>query len=309
MKFGLGLTPYSRFPDLASLQRTVRLAESLGFHAVGVGDHAVIPHSHASTLSPVWYDPLVLGTAVAVSTQRLRVTFNTLVAPYHHPVRLAKAIASLDVLSGGRVTVGIGVGWIEEEFQALGAPFHQRGAITDECIRAMKALWTSDRPSFHGRYVAFEDVAFEPRPVQKPHPPIWIGGGVRRTLERAAELGDGWHPLGRSREKLKRDIEELRRLLAARGRRMDDLDLSYTLYQASVAGQTSRHTRAAGGDEATVLSGDPDQAMEEIAALEGLGFSHLTIRFRGLTHQELCEAMERFQEDVMAPMGIDPGLA
>ncbi|MEE9284389.1 MAG: TIGR03619 family F420-dependent LLM class oxidoreductase, partial [Dehalococcoidia bacterium] len=303
MKFGVGMTPYSRFPDLAALRRTVRLAERLGFHSVSIGDHVVIPRSHLSTLSPVWFDPLVLGMAVAASTRRLRVLFNTLVLPYHHPVRLAKAIASLDVLSGGRVTVGVGVGWIQEEFQALGVPFHERGAITDECVRAMKELWTSDRPSFDGRHVSFKDIAFEPRPVQKPHPPVWIGGGVGRTLRRAAELGDGWHPLGRSWETLRSETQELRRLLAARGRPAQDFTFSYTLYHASVAGQTTRHTRLAGGGEATVLSGRPEEAMEQIGALAELGFTHLTVRFRGLTHRELCAAMERFHGEVMAPLG------
>ncbi|MBI3743596.1 MAG: TIGR03619 family F420-dependent LLM class oxidoreductase [Chloroflexi bacterium] len=299
MKFSIGLTPYSRFPDLASLQQTVRLAEGLGFYGVSIGDHAVIPASHARTLSPVWYDPLVLATAIAVSTERLHLLFNTLVLPYHHPVRLAKAIASLDVLSNGRVVVGAGVGWIEEEFQALGVPWRERGARTDEYIRAMKALWANDRAEFAGRYVQFHDVFSEPKPVQKPHPPIWIGGGVPRTLERAAALGDGWHPLGRPFEKLRDEVATLRGLLSQRGRSMDKFTLSYSLYYESVAGQTQRHMRSAGGDEASVLSGNPIEAGRQIAAFESLGFSHLTIRLRGLTYGELCHAMEAFAKNVL----------
>lgn len=299
MQFSVGMTPYSRFPDMASLRTTVQLAEQLGFYGVSIGDHAVIPQSHVNTISPLWYDPLVLGTAVASVTDRLRVLFNTLVMPYHHPVRLAKAIASLDVLSGGRVIVGVGVGWIEPEFQALGVPFRERGARTDEGIRAMKELWTSERPSFQGRFVSFKDVVFEPKPVQKPHPPLWVGGGARRSIQRAAELGDGWHPLGRPQEKLAGEIQHLRRLLAQRGRPFAACTLSYTLYYASVAGQTTRHTQAAGGDEATVLPADPEEATRQIADFAHMGFSHLTIRFRGLTHRELCAAMERFQREVM----------
>lgn len=306
MQFSIGLTPYSRFPDLAALRETVQLAERLGYHGVSLGDHAVIPRSHISTLSPVWYDPLVLGMAVAGCTGRLRVLFNTLVLPYHHPVRLAKAIASLDVLSNGRVTVGAGVGWIEGEFQALGVPFGERGARAEECIRAMKELWTSESPSFQGRYFSFSDVVSEPRPVQRPHPPVWIGGGVRRTLERAARLGDGWHPLGRPWDKLCAEAAELKRMLAEGGRTTEGFTFSYTLYHASVAGQTSRHARLAGGDEATVLSDNPDEALEQIAAFERLGFSHLTMRFRGLQHQELSKAMERFHKEVMTPLGSRP---
>ncbi len=301
MRFSVGMTPYSRFPDLASLQASVQTAERLGFHGVSIGDHVVIPHSHIKTLSPVWYDPLVLGTAVAASSQRLRILFATFVMPYHEPLGLAKAIASLDVLSGGRVTVAAAVGWIEGEFEALGVPFKERGARTDEYLRAMKELWTSERPAFQGRFVSFRDIAFEPRPVQRPHPPVWIGGGVPRTLRRAAELGDGWHPLGRPKAQLAAEAAELRRLLAERGRDPSRFTFSYTVHWASVAGQTVRHTRAAGG-EAAVLSGDPEQAIQEIRDLEGLGFSHLTVRLRGLTHQEMCAAMERFHREVMEPL-------
>ncbi len=303
MQFSIGMTPYARFPDLASLQTTVRLAERLGYHGVSIGDHVVIPQADARTISPLWYEPLVLGMAVAASTSRLRVLFNTLVVPCHEPLRLAKAIASLDVLSGGRVTVGAGVGWIRGEFEALGVPWNERGARADEYLRAMKTLWTEPKPSFEGRFVRFRDVLAEPKPVQKPHPPVWIGGGVARTLQRAADLGDGWHPLGRPRAKLEDEVAELRRLLEQRGRDPSRFTFSYTLYWDSVAGQTSRHTRAAGGDEATVLPGDPAQAMAEIHELERLGFSHLTLRFRGLTHQELCERMEQFHHEVMTPLG------
>jgi len=301
MKFSVGMTPYMRFPDIASLQETVRLAEDIGFHAVGIGDHVVIPTADVRTISALWYDPLVLGTAVAISTQKLRIQFNTLVLPYHRPLELAKSIASLDVLSGGRVTVGAGVGWIKGEFRALGVPYEERGARTDECIRAMKEAWTSPSPRFKGKFFSFEDIEFEPKPLQKPHPPLWIGGGSPRTLVRAAEFGDGWHPLGRPWEKLNSETMELRALLAARGRRLDDFAFSYTLYFESVHGQTSRHTKTAGGDEATVLSGTQEEILQRLKAFEALGFSHLTLRLRGLTHGELCRAMERFWRDIAEP--------
>ena len=299
MQLNVGLTPYSRYPDLPALQETVRTAEGLGFHGVSIGDHVVIPSSHVRTISPVWFDPFVLGMAIAASTQRLRIIFNTLILPYHNPLRLAKAVASLDVLSGGRVTVGVGVGWIDGEFEALGLHLSERGPRADEYIRAMKELWTSDSPSFQGRFVSFENIAFEPRPVQRPHPPIVVGGGVPRTLRRAAELGDGWHPLGRPWEKLRREVDELRGLLEARGRQAEGFIMGYTLYHDSVAGQTSRHTQAAGGEEATVLPGDPSQAVRTLASFRDLGFTQITLRFRGLTHPEVCAAMERFHRDVM----------
>jgi len=125
-----------------------------------------------------------------------------LVLPYRNPVILAKQIATLDFLSGGRITLGTAAGHLEREFDVLKVPFGERGALTDEYIRAMKELWTSPEPSFQGRYVQFDNIVFEPKPVQKPHPPIFVGGNSRPAMRRAANLGDGWLPWLVSREQL-----------------------------------------------------------------------------------------------------------
>jgi probable F420-dependent oxidoreductase len=131
------------------------------------------------------------------------------VVPYHHPIVMAKAIATLDHLSGGRVDFAIGVGHAEREFEVLGVPFDQRGEIADEYIDVMIELWTADLPRFAGAHVAFDDIVFEPKPAQRPHPPIFVGGNSKAALKRAARVGDGWFPWLITPEQLPGCLEEL----------------------------------------------------------------------------------------------------
>ena len=120
-----------------------------------------------------------------------------MIVPHRNPVLAAKMLATLDMLSQGRIILGVGAGWMREEFEALGLPpFEERGDVTDEYIRVFKELWTSDDPSFDGKYCSFSNITFQPKPVQKPHIPIWVGGESPRALRRAAELGNGWSPIG-----------------------------------------------------------------------------------------------------------------
>ena len=134
---------------------------------------------------------------MAGATERLRLVTSVLVLPYRNPVLTAKMVASLDVLSGGRVTLGVGVGWLKEEFEALDSPdFERRGAVTDEWIAIFKQLWTQSPASFTGQFYNYADIRCEPFPLQKPHPPIWVGGHSRAALRRTARHGDGWHPVG-----------------------------------------------------------------------------------------------------------------
>lgn len=304
MKFGLSLHPYSVHRGLPQMFETVRRAEELGFDTASFGEHVIWPKSHTGVVDPTWYDCLVLATALAVQTQRIKVLFSVLVLPYHHPVRLAKALATLDVVSQGRIIVGAGIGWLETEFPPLGVPFNQRGARTDECLRAMKELWTSPNPTFQGRFVSFQDIEFEPRPFQKPHPPIWTGGYTRRALERAAEHGDGMHPGKRPFAQLTGDMAQLRDLLQRRGRHPDRFTLSYTLAFGREHPELARQYTVRGntaGDAEGVLSDQPDQAMEELEAFARLGFSHLVVRFPASSPEELRDQMQRFQEDIARP--------
>jgi probable F420-dependent oxidoreductase len=174
-------------------QCIARAVDELGYDAISTSEHYGMPYFEVPRLGPFWMDALSVMAFVVGATKRVRVDTSVLVAPYHHPLALAKALATIDVLSGGRVDVSLGVGHAVREFEVLGVPFEERGAITDETIEAMLELWSSDEPEFAGRYFKIDGLAFEPKPVQKPRPPIYIGGNSKVALRRAARF-EGWQP-------------------------------------------------------------------------------------------------------------------
>jgi probable F420-dependent oxidoreductase len=192
-------------------QLVARTADELGFDSIAIPEHIVIPSDMVELMGSFWSHAMTAMAFVAGATTRLIVDSSVIVAPYHDPVVLAKAVSTLDLLSGGRVRVSIGVGHAEREFEVLRAPFHERGRMTDEYLAAMIELWTSDAPEFHGRYVDFDGIAFAPKPVQQPHPPIWIGGNSRAAMRRAARH-DGWYPWLITTEQLPESLEYMRAL-------------------------------------------------------------------------------------------------
>ncbi|HET6212314.1 MAG TPA: LLM class F420-dependent oxidoreductase [Micromonosporaceae bacterium] len=179
--------------DPETLVRRARLAEEAGFEALWVGDHIALPFSEGDPAGQPRLEALVALTFMAAVTTRVRLGIGVIVLPQRQPVLLAKQLASLDVLSGGRLTVGIGVGYVEPELRALGASLADRGARTDEYLAAMRALWDEPVPAFDGRFVSFAGVIQRPRPVQQPHPPIVIGGETPAALRRAVQSGNGWY--------------------------------------------------------------------------------------------------------------------
>jgi probable F420-dependent oxidoreductase len=203
-------------------------------------------------------------------------------------------VSSLDALSGGRVVLGIGAGWVAAESAMLGVPFAERGPMTDEHLRAMQELWTARAPSFSGTYTQFSGLTFEPKPVQKPHPPIWIGGHSKAALRRAARLGDGWHPVGANAavplppSELRQLLDELYRLTEAEGRDPKSLTISY---KAPVYDLSQRQLP---GGERRPFSGSPAQIAEDIAAFARLGVSEIVFDFRSESLAESLERMESF---------------
>jgi probable F420-dependent oxidoreductase len=178
-------------PD--DFQVVAREIDELGFDSIAVPEHIVMPTELVDLMGSNWPHAMTVMAFVAGATSRVVVDSSVIVLPYHQPIVLAKAIATLDRLSGGRVRLSVGVGHAEREFELLGASFHQRGRVTDEYLAAMIELWTADDPSFHGEFVDFDRVVFEPKPVQRPHPPVWIGGNSKAAMRRAARH-DGWYP-------------------------------------------------------------------------------------------------------------------
>src|SRR5262245_16092850 len=226
MKVGIPLFRLShhRMADVA------RHAEAAGFESVWVPEHLVFPTQITSRypyspdgVPPVrvdapHLDPLLLLTHIAALTRTIRLGTNIYLLPLRHPLLTARLAMSLDVLSGGRLTLGVGVGWLAEEFQAVDVDFRTRGARTRECVRALKVLWTEPEPEFHGRFFSFGPVKFEPKPVQRPHPPIVFGGESEGALRRAVALGDGWYGVGHTPASAAPQVQRLRAALAAAGR-------------------------------------------------------------------------------------------
>jgi len=246
-----------------------------------------------------YLEPLTLLSFVAVHTFRVRLVPSVLVLPYRGPVLTAKILASIDVLSNGRLILGCGVGWMREEFELLGSPpYEERGAVADEYLRAFKEMWTSDAPTFEGKYVNFSDLGFVPRPVQKPHPPIWVGGESPPALRRAARLGDGWFPIGTNPlhpvgtvAQLADSISRLHGYAEDAGRDPAEIAIAYN-------GSWSDGPGAAGGERA-LFSGSPEQVAGDIRTFEGMGVGYIKFGFDRPTLAETLERMEQFVADVM----------
>lgn len=206
MNIGISLPTVGPIGEREFLLDTSRTADRLGFHSVWATDHVVLPKERRSeypykrsttemlfTPGVAWLDPVATMGVAAGATERVMIGSAVLVLPYRNPVVLANEVASLDRLSEGRIILGIGAGWLAEEFEALGVPPAERGARTDEYIRAMKTLWASAEPvSFEGRFVRFHDVVLASRPTQRGGPPVYVGGNTRPALRRVGALADGW---------------------------------------------------------------------------------------------------------------------
>lgn len=190
MRFGVHLPQYSRAASADAVVCVARHAEELGFDDVWVSDHLSVP-AHAPYPPAFLFEPVITLTWAAAATERVGLGTSVLVLPYRHPLHLAKELASLDRLSGGRLVVGAAAGWLEGEFDALGVPFVERGLRTDEAIAALRACWTQDPVNFSGPTVTIADQRVLPQPGR--HVPIWVGGASERALARAVRVGDGWH--------------------------------------------------------------------------------------------------------------------
>lgn len=331
MKFGFGIPTRGPLANPRDIDELATKGEAMGFSTVFVNDHILVPGGIESRYpyakSGRWpggqsgeaMEQLVLLSYLASATDRMRLLTSVMVVPHRNPVVTAKMFATVDVLSGGRVTVGCGTGWMREEFEAIGAPpFDERGVVTDEYIRAFRELWTRPAPAFDGRYVKFSDISFLPQPIQKPHPPIWIGGESAPAMKRAARLGDGWYPIGSnprypldSLERYRGAVARLHRYAEACDRDPAGITLAYCALRWSgsgygaarpeadnVAGDGAAGDGEAGDGGRRLLTGAPEQVAGDIDALEDLGVRHLVLNFQSAEPAQTLESMERFAREV-----------
>ena len=197
MKVGVNLITFGPGASEDSLARWAGFAETVGYHFMMLGDHVTITADVQGRYPAPFYEPFTTLAWLAGLTRRVELGFTVIVVPYRHPLETARMVATLDRLSGGRLIFGVGVGWARQEFEVLGLPFEKRGAMTDDYLGALKAAWTQDVASYQGRFVSFKEIYTAPRPLQRPHPPIWVGGSSDAALRRTVRHGDAWHPIRR----------------------------------------------------------------------------------------------------------------
>ena len=314
MEFGIHIGTRGCMVTRENVMAVAIEAEANGYGILGVADHLIVPVTtdvrYPYTADGIWpgaptgecFDAIATLAFLAGCTQRIKLLTSVVVVPHRPPVLTAKLFQTADILSGGRVIAGVGAGWMKEEFAALGTPpFDERGAVTDEYIRAWKALWTEDRPSMHGKYVDFDTVVVEPKPVSKPHPPIWVGGESGPSLRRVAQLGDAWYPVSNNAqvmlntpERLKGGIERMHRSAERHGRDPASIDIAYVWFMPP--SWTARQLPEGGRQ---MFSGSADDMIEDAAALKALGVNHLIVYLQRPTIEQTLDVLRRFAEDVV----------
>ena len=308
IQFGFSLTGRGVLASREALTTLAQRADALGYDSVFVTDRMLIPvaSTTAYPYSPTgafplgpdepWLESLTAVTYLATITRRIRVGTSVLVIPYRNPVFTARALATADYLSGGRVILGAGIGWWRQEFEALGVPFEDRAARTVEALRLMREIWTKPRVTFEGRYWQVREAGgVRPHPLQQPHIPIWIGGHSDAALRRVVDVADGWHPLGLRPPAALHPDE-----LGARARRLGELAAAAGRDPADIviAFKAPFAFREGAGRDRAPLTGSPAQIVEDLQAYVAVGVRHFVLDFSVPTPPEMMEAMERFAADV-----------
>lgn len=305
IELGVSLPTVGPFATREHVLALARHAEDLGFDAVWVTDHVVLPFERRSpypypesrvpeaiySAGVAWLDPIATLGVVAGATERVRLATSVIVLPYRNPLVLANETATLDHLSGGRLVLGVGAGWIAEEFRALGVSITERGARTDESIRVLRHLWSAERADFEGRFWSFSDVAIASRPAQRPGPPILVGGNGDAALRRAGRLGDGWHGLDVALDDVAAKVAAMRAHAEAAGR--DPRALVPTV-RRGIAPDFEVTSLA---PERRTIGPTPEAAAREIDAYASAGVGHLCLDFLFLP-DEAARVMEWVAKEV-----------
>jgi probable F420-dependent oxidoreductase len=312
--FGVALPGRGPLAKPEVILKIAERAEVLRFSSVFVTDHVVLPVSAARSTYPYsptgqlpggmnqdYLEPLTLMSHLAHATRRVKLGTSVLVIPYRNPVVAAKMLATIDVLSGGRVILGAGIGWLEEEFAALAAPpFAARGRVTNEYLRIMRQCWTTSPTTFEGEYYSVRDVFALPRPRQPAGIPVWIGGHTDGALRRVAEVGDGWHPIGLrppARLEPKEYAAKVERLQAhARSVGRDPASITLT-FRAPMQVLSSR-TRSPYGADRPLFQGTPAEVIADIREYRALNVTHFVFDAVATDLRGILASMERFANDV-----------
>src|SRR4030095_16152515 len=272
MEIGCHLPTQGPLATGEALPGFCRAAEAHQIASLWVSDHVIFPRNETPGYpggrfphppDRAYLEAVVVLAAAAVCTQRARLGASVFILGHRHPILMAKMLTSIDALSNGRLICGVGVGWWKEELEMLGVPFHQRGRQADEILRAFKVLWSEADPSLDGEFFRFRELGFAPKPVQKPHPPIWVGGDRPGAFRRVVACGDGWHATSKTPEQLREALGRLRAAADKAKRPFDSIELSLRV----------------GLPDARLTQGK-QAAVDLLAEYKRIGLAHVVLDFR-----------------------------
>ncbi len=308
LKFGLDVGIYGRTATRDTILELTALAEAAGFESVWLADHVIFPATFESkypysatgafpvdmTQEPLLEPIATMGVLIG-ATQRVKIGTAVLVMPYRNPVLLARMLVTMDVLSAGRTMLGAGVGWLAEEFTALDSrPFPARGKVTDECIEIVKRICQGGEVSFQGEHYQLNALVSKPGSVQRPHPPILIGGTSNAALRRVARLGDGWLSTSVGPDSVGERLQVLRGQCEAQGRRFDDLNLSHKFFiNLGEAEHREDGSRVPG-------TGSPADIRDDIQRFVDVGYDRFIVRYRGGDAETQRVQLKTFMDEIMA---------
>lgn len=288
--------PWEKTAGAAEISRIAQACDRSGIFYLGVSDHVCVPRAAAAAMSTVWYDAIATLGFLAGITRNVRLLSYVWVAPYRHPLVTAKAFSTLDALSGGRVIVGVGAGHLEGEFETLGVDFHRRGRLLDEAIDLLTKAFVDEYPEHDGPQWPVRDRGLQPRPLQQPHPPIWVGGSTRGALRRAARRGDGWLPQGAPEMGMAAAIDFIRGE-REKSRPGEPIDIGMNAPWLYIGDPSF----AVGPNAVT---GAPEEIAEALRSRLPSGVTHLGVRFRSRSCEELIDQIERFGAEVAPRVAV-----
>lgn len=314
MELGIILPNSGPFADPGAVLAVAEAAEAMDYSALWTADHLVLPIESATTypylrgakirLEPThpFLEPLIALAGVATRTRRIGLGISVYLAALRHPIVVAKQVASLDQLSGGRVILGVGAGWIPEEYETLGIPFAERGRVLDDHIAAMRTLWRDEQPRHAGAYYRFDNLGFEPKPV-RCDVPIWVGGNSVAARRRAARQGDGWHVIDLPMGELEAGMAALARECRAQGRPPEAVSTSI---RAQIA-LTEAHVAEA--DRLVPLTGPVEEILADLRRYRALGVAHVALWPAGRFDRadSYITAMERLAREIVQPLRAEAG--
>ncbi len=285
MKFGLVLPNYGSQSSRFAIIDSAIAAENNGFDSVWLTDHLALPEADANEFGHI-YESLTTMSYLAASTRTIKLGLSTLVLPQRNPIEVAKSLATLDNLSGGRLIISVGIGWSKGEYENLGYDFHTRGKRMNEAIKILRTCWRGQRiVSFNGDFYRFKDLAFSPTPIQPGGPPLWVAGDSQKALKRAVGLGDGWHPNANSPIELKKSLHDVQSIIQVR---------PFTI-AVRIGILLGDHHEP---DQSTIISGNNDQIIQQIKDYQYSGMNYAILDFKVNSQSERERAIKLFMQEI-----------